>query len=64
MIRKDETVTRPKSVQSQHRALRHLRMRVLAAFRALGHGVDAETAREQMQAFYRSSGNDWTRSLA
>lgn len=39
------------------------RRRVLAAFRALGHGVDPATARGQTETFYRSRGTAWARAL-
>lgn len=46
------------------RRSRRLRARVLAGFRALGHGVDPTVARAQLHAFYRSSGTAWQRSLS
>lgn len=49
---------------ARRRSKRNFRADALSAFRALGHGVDPETAREHVHAFYRSSGNAWTRSLA
>lgn len=64
MIRKGKTFAARQSTQTQRRAVRSLRRRILARFRALGHGVDARTARERMHAFYRSSGAKWARSLA
>jgi len=45
---------------------RHLnvRVRVLAAFRKIGKGVDAKTAYERTRDFYRMTGHPWTRGLA
>lgn len=64
MIRKGKTSAARKSTQAQKRILWNFRARILSAFRALGHGSDARTARNRMQAFYRSSGADWARSLS
>lgn len=63
MIRKGKTFAARKSTPTQRRAPPNLRMRVLAGFRALGHGVDERTARQRAQAFYRSSGAAWARCL-
>lgn len=64
MIRKDKPAAGRNPKQPEIRAPRSPRTRVLAAFRALGHGVDPHTARDQMHAFYRSSGAEWTRGLS
>ena len=62
MIRKGRT-SASRSTATPNSARRNFRARVLAGFRALGHGVDEPTAREQMHAFYRSSGAGWARCL-
>ena len=40
-----------------------VRVRVLAAFRNIGNGVDAKTAYERTKDFYRATGHPWTRGL-
>lgn len=64
MIRSDKTPVVRKSSQNQRRAVHNYRKRILAGFRALGHGDDARTARLKMQAFYRASGAEWARCLS
>ncbi|HEX7045261.1 MAG TPA: hypothetical protein VF203_11675 [Burkholderiales bacterium] len=60
MIRTGKT---GKPSRTQRRPGRNFRKRILAGFRALGHGVDARAARAQVHAFYRSGGAEWTRCL-
>lgn len=63
MIRDGNTVTARQPAQVRRRTVRNYRQRILARFRALGHGVDARTARRQVHSFYRSSGAEWARHL-
>jgi hypothetical protein len=47
------------------KALRRIgRVRVVRAFRRFANGVDDRTANDRTQAFYRSSGAEWSRCLA
>ena len=47
------------------KALRRIgRVRVVRAFRRFANGVDDRTANDRTQAFYRSSGAEWSRGLA
>jgi len=50
-------------IRTERRTRRDFRERMLASFRALGHGVDARAARAQVHAFYLSGGAAWTRCL-
>jgi hypothetical protein len=63
MIRNSTVLVARESTQTQIRPVWNFRLRILAAFRALGHGFDARTAQLRMHAFYRSSGADWARCL-
>lgn len=63
MLRKTKAGAARQSIQARRRARRTTRMRLLAAFQALGHGADAIVAREQLHAYYRASGAEWTRCL-
>jgi len=62
MIRSGKSQAVRKSTKIQRRS-RNYRSRILASFRALGHGVDARTARMKTHAFYRAGGAAWTRCL-
>ena len=64
MIRKSATSGARKSMRTPRRSARNLRARVAAAFRDLARGVAEQTARDRTNAFYRSSGTEWTRGLS
>lgn len=57
-------LSRRPAIRNSLRDSRRVRARVLAGFRALGHGVEPVTARARMHAFYRSSGTAWGCSLS
>ena len=63
MIHSSKALSVWEAAQGRHR-IRNYRGRILASFRALGHGVDARTARMRMHEFYRSSGTEWARALS
>jgi hypothetical protein len=48
---------------SARRQTATLRARIAAAFRKIARGVDSRTAQRHTWAFYRSSGNAWSRAL-